>query len=170
MAAGPTYESIATTTLGSAAASITFSSIPSTYTDLRIVLVGSDSSIAANPYLRFNGSTSLYSQTVLGGSNNIAYSTSYASNAFIYLLATNNPPASTTMQFYTVDVFSYAGSTYKTVLTTTSMDANGNTQSTIERSVGLFRSTSAITSLELNSSAGTWNIGTTATIWGIKAA
>ena len=33
-----TYEPIATTTLGSAAASITFSSIAGTYTDLRLVL------------------------------------------------------------------------------------------------------------------------------------
>ena len=37
MAAGATYEPIATTTLGSAANAITFSSIPSTYTDLRLV-------------------------------------------------------------------------------------------------------------------------------------
>jgi hypothetical protein len=35
-----TYEPIATTTLGGAAATITFSSISSAYTDLRIVLVG----------------------------------------------------------------------------------------------------------------------------------
>ena len=34
-----TYEPIATTTLGSAATNITFSSIPATYTDLRLVLV-----------------------------------------------------------------------------------------------------------------------------------
>jgi hypothetical protein len=37
MAAGNTYEAIATQTLGSAAASVTFSSIPGTYTDLVIV-------------------------------------------------------------------------------------------------------------------------------------
>jgi hypothetical protein len=34
-----TYEPIATTTLGTAAAFITFSSIPATYTDLRLVIV-----------------------------------------------------------------------------------------------------------------------------------
>jgi hypothetical protein len=33
-----TYEPIATTTLGTAAAFITFSSIPATYTDLRLVV------------------------------------------------------------------------------------------------------------------------------------
>ena len=38
MAAGATYEPIATQTLASAAASITFSSIAATYTDLRLVL------------------------------------------------------------------------------------------------------------------------------------
>jgi hypothetical protein len=34
-----TYEKIATTTLGTAAATFTFSSIPATYTDLRLVVV-----------------------------------------------------------------------------------------------------------------------------------
>jgi glycosyltransferase involved in cell wall biosynthesis len=43
-----TYEPIATTTLGSAAASITFSSIPATYTDLRLVIVGNLSSFHLN--------------------------------------------------------------------------------------------------------------------------
>ena len=45
MAAGSTYTPIATTTLGSAG-TITFSSIPSTYTDLVIVLNGNGSRVA----------------------------------------------------------------------------------------------------------------------------
>ena len=49
-----TYEPIATTTLGSAAASITFSSIAGTYTDLRLVMVGTTSA-SDWAFVRFNG-------------------------------------------------------------------------------------------------------------------
>ena len=60
-----TYEPIATTTLGSAASSITFNSIPATYTDLRVVLVGTTTA-TANCWLTFNsdGATN-YSDTFL---------------------------------------------------------------------------------------------------------
>ena len=59
MAAGATYEPIATTTLGSAAADITFSSIASTWTDLRISFTSSllvDDHISGNfPFIFTNG-------------------------------------------------------------------------------------------------------------------
>ena len=52
-----TYKKIATTTLGSAQADITFSTIPATYTDLVIVYTLKAATGSSDIYLRFNGSS-----------------------------------------------------------------------------------------------------------------
>jgi hypothetical protein len=170
MAAGATYEPIATQTLASAAASITFSSIAATYTDLRLVLsnvlddFGSDTVC-----IRFNSDTATnYSTTRLGGQGTAASSARTTSAAQITLGAL--VITSTTIPiFFTADIFSYAGSTYKTMLGTSSGDKNGS--GAVDNTVGLWRSTSAITSVTaLILSGNKFAIGTTATLYGIKAA
>mgnify|MGYP006301342273 FL=1 len=70
----------------------------------------------------------------------------------------------TTPSLVTVDIFSYAGSTYKTCLCTESMDRNG--VGTVNRRVGLWRSTSAINTITF-SQADNWNVGSTFTLYGI---
>jgi hypothetical protein len=50
----PTYTPLATVTLGTTAASVTFSSIPATYRDLIVVFEGSTTSDAFG-FMRFNG-------------------------------------------------------------------------------------------------------------------
>ena len=158
-----TYEPIATTTLGSAAASITFSSIAGTYTDLRLVLVGNNGVGSNTTRLRFNSDTGTnYSRTFLEGDGTTASSGRNTSGTSI-LVGDNR----TTIGMQTIDIFSYAGSTYKTVLCTTSNDTNG--AGTVNRTVGLWRSTAAITSVEF-SLADPFSIGTTATLYGIKNA
>ena len=166
-----TYDSIATTTLGSAAATITFSSIPATYTDLRIVL----SATYANPdspRLRFNSTSTGYSRTFVGGQGTTASSGSYQNEASIFLGDSGwfGILGSTTIpDLTTIDIFSYAGSTNKTILSTTSCDKNG-TGFTISY-VGLWRNTAAINTILLATTSGNnYNSGTTATLYGIKAA
>jgi len=66
------------------------------------------------------------------------------------------------------DIFSYAGSTFKTGLMETSADLNGSGQ--VIRSVGLWQNTAAITSIKLEVQTHNWNIGTIATLYGIKNA
>jgi hypothetical protein len=84
MAAGSTYTPIATTTLGSAASSVTFSSIAGTYTDLRIVYSTVSSADAGN-YLRFNSdSGSNYSNTTLFGNGSSAGSNRNTSSTGMY--------------------------------------------------------------------------------------
>lgn len=167
MAAGPTYESIATTTLGSAASSITFSSIPNTYTDLRLVLVGRNDS-NGNIFTRLNSdSNSNYSQTNLIGNGSAASSTNQTSQSIWYL--TLGQTTSTTIPFmYTLDIFNYAGSTNKTALITQSADQNGS--GAVMRSVALYRSTSAISTILFYVNAMNFTSGFTATLYGIKAA
>ena len=162
-----TYEPIATTTLGSAAASITFSSIASSWTDLRLVLVGSGDT---NATLRFNSDTAAnYSNTRLGGDGTAPESARQTSTTSINTTASEGLPASTPAMV-TVDVFSYTGSTNKTVLITHSQDKNGS--GWVARAVGLWRSTSAITTISFTATGGTalFNTGTIATLYGILKA
>ena len=166
MAAGPTYEPIATTTLGSAANSITFSSIASTYTDLRLVITYDATINTSEIYMRFNSdSGSNYSRTRLQ-SDGTTVSTGVSTNQTYGILGGTDAP----MVYYGIDIFSYAGSTNKTYLAEFAQDKNGSGQ--VRRDVGLWRSTSAITSILLDGSLGGGQLpaGTIATLYGIKAA
>ena len=168
-----TYEPIATTTLGSAAASITFSSISSAYTDLRLVMIGTTSASDWS-YLRFNGDTgssTLYSSTRLYGDGSSAGSAGISNYDKLQLGdAINGIGTSTTIPvMVTLDIFSYTGSTFKTSLTTISGDLNGTGYT--YRNVNLYRSTSAISSMVLSNASGSnFSIGFTATLYGIKNA
>jgi hypothetical protein len=164
-----TYEPIATTTLGSAASSITFSSIPATYTDLRVIFTGTTTLSGETLYYRFNSdSGSNYSITQLWGDGSTVgsrriTSATQLSTTYAYSLVDTNP------QMITFDVFSYAGSTNKTTLGGHSGDNNG--AGGVDLTVGLWRSTSAITSIFMFASGGTtFKAGTTATLYGIKNA
>jgi hypothetical protein len=160
MAAGSTYTPIATTTLGRAAASYTFSSIPNTYTDL--IAVFSGTATAANSvYIRFNGDTANnYSFTYLYGSGSSASSGRTATTGNIYAI---DIPTSQTNLLVNVNNYSNT-TTFKTSL------QRGNAAATaVTATVGLYRSTSAISSLEIYTNS-TFTTGSTFTLYGIKAA
>ena len=167
MAAGATYEPIATTTLGSAAASITFSSISAAYTDLRVVLANAKVSALASVRLTYNSNATGYSFTQIKGNGTAAGSDFSSNNTYIDLL--QGVYLDTTIPgFIAIDVFSYAGSTYKTCLINSNIDWNGS--GAVIREVGLWQNTAAITSLTITTSSGTLNTGTTATLYGILKA
>ena len=162
-----TYEKIASTTLGSAG-TITFSSIPATYTDLRIVLVSKSVGGGANVQFRFNGDTGTnYSYTYLRGNGTSASSYRESNKTFGYF---SDQSSDTYPNLGTLDIFSYAGSTFKTALATYSDDRNGSGY--VFSTVSLWRSTSAITSVSLSPSNFTDNFqsGTIATLYGILKA
>jgi len=165
-----TYEKIATTTLGSANNTISFTSIGSGYTDLRIAFTMNGQSVASGvPILQYNSDTSsVYSLTRLAGQGSVAASTA-DTGATSISLASYTAPQTSTPTFITIDIFSYAGSTFKTNLITFNNDYNGS--GSVEYAVGLWRSTSAITSIQLKAAgSNTFNIGTTATLYGILKA
>ena len=157
-----TYTPIATQTLGSAAASITFSSIPGTYTDLRLVIVNLAS--GADESLTFNGDTGTnYFITALAGSGATASTSYLPSQPKIESDLIGGPGSSPHMASF--DIFSYAGSTNKSVLVSAAMDSNGFGY--VELTTGVWRSTAAITSLTLTSAGGNFATGTIATLFGI---
>ena len=163
-----TYEPIATTTLSSAAVSIDLTSIPATYTDLRLVVVGAENASSGfNIRFQYNNDTgNNYSYTTLRGSG--ASVSSLRQSNVNYIFAGSFPTDSTIPFLATLDIFSYAGSTFKTALLTSSTDQNGS--GSTRSHVGLWRSTSAITSVKLMSNGGTYKAGTIATLYGILKA
>ena len=164
-----TYEPIATQTLGSAASSVTFSSISGAYTDLILVMNvgGSVSGNAMN--ITFNSDTSAnYSDTGLWGTGSSAASGrhSNATNAALSIGVGVSTSASDTQTI--VQIQNYSNSTtYKTYLART-----GNTAGSYpgtEAIVGLWRSTSAITTVSVACGAN-WVTGSTFTLYGVKNA
>jgi hypothetical protein len=168
MAAGSTYTPIATTTLGSTTTAVTFSSLGS-YTDLRLVTVVKNTSGDWDLTYRFNSdSGSNYSRTVLTGNGTTA--NSYRESNATYLRPDVDAYVnSSTWQFVTTDFMNYSNSTtYKTSLSR----VNGGATPAVEATVGLWRSTSAITSItvELQAGSGTFQVGSTFTLYGIASA
>lgn len=163
-----TYEPIASTTLGSAAADITFSSIPGTFTDLVLVFNGKGNTTNERAHgLRVNSDTGTnYSVTVLG-----AYPTSNVQSArqssATYMYAYDMSTSTEDPCIAVFHLMSYANTNvFKTILAATT----GHTR-TVARAVGLWRSTSAITSVTLVRSDGSnYAAGATAALYGIKAA
>ena len=163
MAAGNTYVAIAEQTLGTAAASVTFSSISGAYTDL-VLIINAASSSAASCRLRFNGDTATnYSDTRLYGDGTSATSDILTSRDHI-----NCGDFSTTSinsnQVISIQNYSNA-TTYKTVLTRSNIPA-----SYVFANVSTWRSTSAITSIVVFPASGNLVTGSTFTLYGIAAA
>ena len=160
-----TYTPIATQTLGSAVASISFSSITGSYTDLRLVLTCT-TSVADSVIVQYNGDTATnYSAILLTGSGAAAASTNTTSASSIRLH--NVGQTSTTVpETFFLNVFSYAGSTNKMAIATSATDTNG--AGSVELACGLWRSTAAITQVTLKLLGGNnFAIGSIATLWGI---
>jgi hypothetical protein len=165
MAAGATYEPIATTTLGSTAASYTFSSIPGTYTDL-IIITNVKSPTTGNMFIQFNGDTATnYSRTVLAGNGTSAVSARNSTIAKIYCdyFGYFNTGFDNTK---IIQIQNYSNTTtFKTSLIRSGAAATGT-----DAIVGLWRSTSAITSIRLDSDGANFSTGSTFTLYGIAAA
>jgi hypothetical protein len=165
-----TYEPIQTYTLSSSAPTISFTSIPGTYTDLRMVISGVGNA-NENIFYRFNGSSStIYSRTDMVGTGTSAVSASASGLAFGRLTNYGYPDTNVGHHVTIWDIMNYSNTTtFKTSLSRSNRASNG-----VEMVVNLFSSTAAITSISIASNQYTgssnWLSGTTATLYGIKAA
>jgi hypothetical protein len=160
-----TYEPIATfTTTTSSTTSYTFSSIPSTYTDLVVVNNLKATSANSSITLRFNSdSSSNYSVTQLWGDGSSALSQRLTSQTLGYLSYNGFPTA--TFGTTIINVLNYSNTT-----TNKSYLARGGyAAASTDATVGLWRSTSAINSITLYA-GNFFDTGCTFTLYGIKAA
>jgi hypothetical protein len=167
MPAGSTYTPIATTTLGTLSTSYTFSSIPTTYTDLILVMAGTAAGDA--PYFQVgNGSVdtgSNYSTTSLYGNGSTAGS-SRTTNATIGYLGGFVTGIGTSQANIIAHFQNYSNTTtYKTVLSRLSAQ-----QYQVEATVSLWRSTAAINTIKIGIGGTGFAIGSTFTLYGIASA
>ena len=153
-----TYTLINSTTLSTTASSVSFSSIPGTYTDLIATVT---TSTGGDISWRINSDTGTnYSQTIIYGYS--AFGSTRTTNATSHFL---NYGSNAGNFFATVQIDDYANTnTYKTSLVRD--NANGSTTDVM---VGLWRSTSAITSLTFTPPS-TFASGSIFRLYGIEAA
>lgn len=161
-----TYDSIASTTLGSAAASVTFSSISGSYTDIVAVcnIKGDSGNIGCE--VQLNSDTgSNYSTTQLQVYGATVASNGYSNQTSIFL---TSQYASGTNE-WTVVLWNFQNysntTTNKTVLGRYSRQTNE-----VSAGVGLWRNTAAITTIKFTATGGSFVTGSTFTLYGIKAA
>jgi hypothetical protein len=159
-----TYTPIASITLGAAVSSVTFSSIPSTYTDL-VMTVETISSTTNYPYVVLNGDTGTnYSKTWLTGTGSAASSGRDTSTAISYITA--NAASTTSSGFISIVHFmNYSNSTTNK----TFLSRSNNAGSGVDLQVNLWRNTSAITSVQILANTGTFSAGSTFNLYGIQA-
>jgi hypothetical protein len=162
-----TYEPIQTQTLGTATATVTFSSIPQTYTDLVLVLSARITTGTSYHTLQFNSdSATNYSRTNLSGNGTTASSSRYTSETSIFPSIHPLPTAASTFDINITNIMNYSNSTtYKTILSRGNVTGTG-----VDLNVSLWRSTAAITNITVTSFASTYTAGSTFTLYGIKAA
>ena len=153
-APGKDYDSIATTTLGSSTASVTFSSIPSTYRYLQIR--ASVQPVSGDDLkLQFNSDTTAanyYTHYLNGGGASAG-----ASGASTYYtgigLGYNAAGLANVFGGHIIDILDYANtSKYKTTRTLCGSDYNGSGQ--VALLSGLWSSTAAITSIVISNRGG----------------
>jgi len=162
MASGATYTPIATFSPTSGA-TVTFSSIPSTYQDL--ILEGMTVGTAAANftfYVNGDNSSGLYSRTTLNGDGSSATSTRGTGSNLAYGGDMTNGTPTTQI----INLMNYANSsTYKTFL------SRGSSAGTavLTRAL-LWRNTNAITSITCGPDSGSFAAGTTLTLYGLAAA
>lgn len=162
-----TYDQIASYTVSTAVDTVTFSALPQTFTDL--IVISNFSLSGESLYVRFNSDTgSNYSATRIIGNGSSASSSRGSNQTAIVAwgaVSTNQASGRTTS---VGQVLSYANTNvYKTALSEFS-----HAGQEVNRTVGLWRSTAAITSLSLTSTNASWKFsaGDTFSLFGVKAA
>ena len=146
------YDSIATTTVGAGGSStITFSSIPSTYTHLQIRWFAKQATSATMLNVKVNSDTSssTYAIHSLTGNGSVTGSNNAAPLQYVRQLRSGGISATTSI-FSTgiIDILDYANTNkYKTFRMLGGTDLNGSGTADLES--GLWMNTAAITQLDL---------------------
>lgn len=181
-----TYSKIASVTVGSGgASSIDFTSIPQTYTDLKVVLSTRDSRSSNGPgYLKLsiNGSTSNFAYKSLFGYSSgpgdpnpsgtpAAGSDSGSGSSGNYASYAGGTNVQTANSFGNNEIYipNYTSSNYKSISVDGVNETNGNYPYQNHLLANLWSNTAAITSLSIIPGSSPFLQYSTATLYGIRA-
>lgn len=182
--AATAFESIATATGTGSSGTITFSSIPGTYQHLQIRFIAKTTqSVSAiyTPRLTINGSSSnIYAEHALLGDGSTAQASPGNSPSTTYIQIqqgmagskTSSPNMANIMGVGVIDIHDYASTTKnKTVRYFCGVEANfAGTENWVTLGSGLYATTTAITSLTINTGIGNFTTSSTFALYGIKGA
>jgi hypothetical protein len=160
------FESIATVTVGAGgSASVSFSSIPSTYQHLQIRILNKITSGAINPTMRFNSdSSSSYITHQMYGDGASAGSFSFGTGTSVALSY-----ISTQWGMHVVDILDYT-STFKAKTVRTLGGADNNGSGYVSLTSGLwFATPAAISQIDIYSGATTFTQYSSFALYGVKA-
>ena len=169
MPATNTYDSIQSYTLTNSAPDVTFGSIPQTYTDLVLVNLYATVNLNEDAWIRFNSdSGSNYSWTYLLGNGSGSYSGRFNNQTWIAIDGIGTGQSMNAPTQAVCNIMNYSNTTtYKTTLTRDGGLAGSYTG--VELRAGLWRSTSAITSITVGCTSGNLASGSTFSLYGVKA-
>ena len=168
-----TYTLISSNVLSSSAASVTFSAIPATYTDLVVKMsLRAENSNPGGDRIKvvLNGSSSsIYSMTNMVGFGSGGYGSATLSSQTYLTLRYTNEAGMTANAFGSAELYipSYTTSQNKPMGGISVQETN-NASANMSATAGLFSSTSAITSIQFLPYSGNWDIGSTFYLYGLK--
>ena len=166
-----TFSLIASSTVGAGgSASIDFSSIPSTYTDLLIKLSARSNLAAEYEFvnMQFNSSTSGYTTRVIRGNGTSATSQVNTGTGLSLEMAQGNSSTSNTFCNMEIYIPNYLSGNAKSA-STDGLGENNATLSYIGLNASLWTGTAAISSIQIPPLVGTtWLQYSTAYLYGIK--
>lgn len=165
------YELISTTVLSSATASVSFSSIPSTYKHLQIRMVTRSSTNATTvAKITFNSTTTGYAKHRLYGNGSSVFSD--ATTSTTSFTTVTGPGTSDSSGIYMpeiIDILDYASTVKNKTIRAFSGAEMSNTGDVIGLVSGLWQNTSAITSILFEGlSASSFAIGSRFSLYGVK--
>ncbi len=168
-----TFTKIASVTVGAGGAStIDFTSIPATYTDLCVKYSTrvTASATFSDLNIRFNGSTSGYSERMLYGDGTSAASAATSGSLINWGASDGSTATSSTFSNGEIYLPNYTGSNNKSMSqdAVTENNSSAGNSVTMNLDAALWSNTAAITQVTLIPSSGTLVQYSTATLYGIK--
>ena len=169
-----TYTLISSNVLSSATATVTFSSIPATYTDLVLrcsIRRAATSNQSTDLKITFNADTATnYSKTSISGDGATASSARQSNTSAQFFLDLSAGSASTANTFSSFEMyFPNYTSTSNRPLSGFGVNENNTTTAYMVAQAGLYRGTSAISSIEITQpSTGSFDTNSSFYLYGIK--